>query len=240
VTKDGVIAGPRLLEHMVDTVLQFEGDHHHVYRIVRGVKNRFGSTNEIGIFEMRENGLDEVTNPSEVLLSERSRGISGSCIAPSLEGSRALLVEVQALVTPTNYGVPQRTVTGFDARRVSLLLAVIEKRFGLRTGQYDVFVNVAGGIRVDEPAIDLAVAAAIVSSARDHAIDSGTAVIGELGLGGEVRSVRQIEKRLSEAVKLGMQRVIIPRGNLKHSFREDLRLVEVDDLRQAMSHMIEM
>ena len=186
VTKDGVIAGPRVLEHMVDTVLQFEGDHHHSYRIVRGLKNRFGSTNEIGIFEMQENGLREVSNPSEVFLSDRSHGISGSCVTSSLEGTRALLIEVQALVTPSNYGTPQRTMSGLDARRVSLLLAVLEKRFGMHVGQYDVFVNIAGGVRIDEPAVDLAVCAAIVSSARDRAIDHATAVVGEVGLGGDV------------------------------------------------------
>ncbi|MBR9976281.1 MAG: DNA repair protein RadA [Bacteroidetes bacterium] len=237
VTKDGVIAGPRVLEHMVDTVLQFEGDHHHSYRIVRGLKNRFGSTNEIGIFEMREEGLREVANPSEVFLSDRSRGISGSCVTSSLEGTRALLIEVQALVTSSNYGMPQRTVSGLDARRVSLLLAVLEKRFGLHVGQYDVFVNVAGGVRLDEPAADLAVCAAVVSSARDVAIDHGTAVVGEVGLGGEVRSVGQVEKRVIEAEKLGFKRIIVPRGGLPKK-RRGIDVVEVDLLAEAMERLI--
>lgn len=237
VTKDGVIAGPRVLEHMVDTVLQFEGDHHHSYRIVRGLKNRFGSTNEIGIFEMREEGLREVANPSEVFLSDRSRGISGSCVTSSLEGTRALLIEVQALVTPSNYGMPQRTVSGLDARRVSLLLAVLEKRFGLHVGQYDVFVNVAGGVRLDEPAADLAVCAAVVSSARDTAIDHGTAVVGEVGLGGEVRSVGQVEKRVIEAEKLGFKRIIVPSGGLQKK-RRGIDVVEVDLLAEAMAKLV--
>ncbi|MCZ7557463.1 MAG: DNA repair protein RadA [Bacteroidia bacterium] len=238
VTKDGVIAGPRVLEHMVDTVLQFEGDHHHAYRIVRGLKNRFGSTNEIGIFEMRENGLREVSNPSEVFLSERSRGISGACVSTSLEGTRALLIEVQALVTPSNYGMPQRTVAGLDARRVSLLLAVLEKRYGLRVGQYDVFVNIAGGVRIDEPAIDLAVCAAVVSSARDLPIDHATAIVGEVGLGGEVRSVSQLEKRVAEAAKLGFKRIVLPSGNLAESKRKDIEVVEVELLPEAIEILL--
>ena len=238
VTKDGVIAGPRVLEHMVDTVLQFEGDHHHAYRIVRGIKNRFGSTNEIGIFEMRENGLREVANPSEVFLSERSHGISGSCVCATLEGTRALLVEVQALVTPSNYGVPQRTVSGVDARRVALLLAVLEKRCGLRTSQYDVFVNIAGGVKIDEPAIDLAVAAAIVSSARDKAIDSGTVVLGEIGLGGEIRSVRQIERRIAEAAKLGFERMLLPVNCYKEKRSAGLRLAEAGVLAEALEKLL--
>jgi DNA repair protein RadA/Sms len=238
VTKDGVIAGPRVLEHMVDTVLQFEGDHHHSYRIVRGLKNRFGSTNEIGIFEMREDGLREVSNPSEVFLSDRSHGISGSCVTSSLEGTRALLIEVQALVTPSNYGMPQRTVSGLDARRVSLLLAVLEKRYGLRVGQYDVFVNIAGGVRIDEPAVDLAVCAAIVSSLRDTAIDQATTVVGEVGLGGEVRSVSQVEKRVIEAEKLGFKRIIVPRGAIAHKKRRGIEIIEVDLLAEAMEKLV--
>ncbi|MBN1446506.1 MAG: DNA repair protein RadA [Bacteroidetes bacterium] len=238
VTKDGVIAGPRVLEHMVDTVLQFEGDHHHAYRIVRGLKNRFGSTNEIGIFEMREEGLREVANPSEVFLSERTRGISGSCVSASIEGTRPLLIEVQALVTSSSYGMPQRTVSGVDGRRVSLLLAVLEKRYGLRVGQYDVFVNIAGGVRIDEPAVDLAVCAAVVSSTRDSAIDHGTAVVGEVGLGGEVRSVGQVEKRVSEAEKLGFRRIVIPRGSLPAKKKREIEVVEVDLLAEAMERVL--
>ena len=238
VTKEGVIAGPRVLEHMVDTVLQFEGDQHHTYRIVRGLKNRFGSTNEIGIFEMREEGLREVANPSEVFLSDRTRGISGSCVCASIEGTRPLLLEVQALVTSSSYGMPQRTVSGLDARRVSLLLAVLEKRYGLRVGQYDVFVNVAGGVRIDEPAVDLAVCAAVVSSARDAAIDHGTAVVGEVGLGGEVRSVGQVEKRVAEAEKLGFRRIMIPRGGLPGKRKREIEVVEVDLLAEAMEKIL--
>jgi DNA repair protein RadA/Sms len=238
VTKDGVIAGPRVLEHMVDTVLQFEGDHHHTYRIVRGLKNRFGSTNEIGIFEMREEGLREVANPSEVFLSDRTRGISGSCVSASIEGTRPLLIEVQALVTSSSYGMPQRTVSGVDGRRVSLLLAVLEKRYGLRVGQYDVFVNIAGGVRIDEPAVDLAVCAAVVSSARDSAIDHGTAVVGEVGLGGEVRSVGQVEKRVSEAEKLGFRRIVIPRGGLPAKKKREIEVVEVDLLAEALERIL--
>lgn len=238
VTKDGVIAGPRVLEHMVDTVLQFEGDQHHAYRIVRGIKNRFGSTNEIGIFEMRENGLREVANPSEVFLSERSRGISGSCVCASLEGTRALLIEVQALVTPSNFGLPQRTVSGLDPRRLALLLAVLEKRVGVRTGQFDVFVNIAGGVKIDEPAIDLAAAAAIVSSVRDTAIDHSTAVVGEVGLGGEVRSVSHIEKRIGEAEKLGFHRIVIPKGNLRDRSRSSAQLIEVESLADAIRKLL--
>ena len=238
VTKDGVIAGPRVLEHMVDTVLQFEGDHHHSYRIVRGIKNRFGSTNEIGIFEMRETGLREVDNPSEVFLSERSRGISGSCVCASIEGTRALLVEVQALVSPSNFGIPQRAVSGIDGKRLSLLLAVLEKRYGLRTGQFDVFANIAGGVRIDEPAVDLAVAAAIVSSARDVAIDHSTVVIGEIGLGGEIRSVSHAEKRITEAEKLGFERIVIPKGNLKERRKGLIGVIEVETLSDAMGRLV--
>ena len=238
VTKDGIIAGPRVLEHMVDTVLQFEGDHHHAYRIVRGLKNRFGSTNEIGIFEMRENGLREVDNPSEVFLSERSRGISGSCVFASIEGTRALLVEVQALVSPSNFGMPQRAVSGIDGKRLSLLLAVLEKRYGLRTGQFDVFANIAGGVRIDEPAVDLSIAAAIVSSARDAAIDHSTVVIGEIGLGGEIRSVSHLEKRITEAEKLGFERVVVPKGNLKEKRKGQIAVQEVETLSDAMERLV--
>lgn len=235
VTKDGAIAGPRVLEHMVDTVLQFEGDQHHSFRIIRGIKNRFGSTNEIGIFEMREDGLREVTNPSEVFLSERSRGVSGSCVTASMEGTRALLIEVQALVTPSNYGLPQRTATGFDKNRLQLLLAVLEKRHGIRFGQFDVFVNVAGGVRIDEPATDLAVAMAIVSSVRDEAIEYSSVIFGELGLGGEVRTVSYIERRVTEAAKLGFNRIILPKGNAKELSKAKVEFVEVERIADAVS-----
>ena len=215
VTKQGSIAGPRVLEHMVDTVLYFEGDRHHAFRILRSVKNRFGSTNEIGVFEMRESGLHEVTNPSEIFLSERSYGISGSTVVCSLEGTRPILVEIQALVTPTSYGTPQRTATGFDARRLQMLLAVLEKREGLRLSTHDVFVNVAGGVRLDEPAVDLGVIVAVASSFRDVPTDTGTVLIGEVGLGGEIRTVSQPLPRLKEAAKLGFKRALLPKRNLK-------------------------
>jgi DNA repair protein RadA/Sms len=215
VTKEGAIAGPKAIEHMVDAVLQFEGEQNHAYRILRATKNRFGSTNEIGVFEMRERGLREVANPSEVFLSQRSAGVSGSMVAATIEGTRPILVEVQALVTPTSYGVPQRNTTGFDSRRLGLLIAVLEKRLGMSFGQQDVFVNIAGGLRIDEPAVDLAIALAIISSHRDLPPGPETVAIGEIGLGGEVRSVSQIERRIQEAVKLGFRQIILPSQNLK-------------------------
>lgn len=221
VTKEGAIAGPKVLEHMVDTVLQFEGERTHLYRILRTTKNRYGSTNEIGVFEMGEKGLVEVANPSALFLSERNYGASGSAVAATMEGTRPILVETQALVTPTSYGVPQRTATGFDYKRLQMLLAVLEKRLGLRLGEYDVFVNIAGGVRVDDPAVDLAVAAAIVSSFRDIPTDSGAALIGEIGLGGEIRGVAHVEGRIAEAAKLGFDTVVIPSVNLKKLGRRD-------------------
>lgn len=214
VTKDGSIAGPRVLEHMVDTVLQFEGDRHHSFRILRSVKNRFGATNEIGVFEMREDGLREVGNPSEIFLAERTFGISGSTVVCSMEGTRPLLVEIQALVTPTSYGTPQRAATGFDARRLQMLLAVLEKREGYRMSMHDVFVNVAGGVRLAEPAVDLGVVTAVASSFRDVPTGTSTVVIGEVGLGGEIRAVSRIETRLREVARLGFEHAVIPRGNL--------------------------
>lgn len=215
VTKDGAIAGPKVLEHIVDTVLQFEGDQNHWFRILRAAKNRYGSTNEIGIFEMREQGLVEVSNPSELFLSERYLHHSGSVVVPLIEGSRVLLVEVQALVSPTNYGMPQRTTSGFDLRRLQLLIAVLEKRARMPMGQFDVFLNIAGGLKTDEPAIDLGVALAIASSYRDREVDPYTAVIGEIGLGGEIRAVSHTERRVREAVKLGFEKIIVPKSNVK-------------------------
>jgi len=215
VTKEGAIAGPKVMEHMVDTVLQFEGERTHLYRILRATKNRYGSTNEIGVFEMGERGLAEVTNPSSVFLSERSYGASGSVVTATLEGTRPILVEAQALVTSTSYGVPQRSATGFDYKRLQMLLAVLEKRLGLGLGQYDVFVNIAGGVRVDDPAVDLAVAAAIVSSFRDIPADSRTVMVGEIGLGGEIRAVAQIDQRIAEAAKLGFETFVLPASNLR-------------------------
>ncbi len=234
VTKDGFIAGPRVLEHMVDTVLQFEGDSRHAYRIVRCAKNRFGSTNEIGVFEMLQEGLREVPNPSEIFLAQRAKDSPGSCVTACIEGSRALLVEVQALVTPANYGVPQRTVAGIDGKRLALLLAVLEKRFGMPVGRHDVFVNITGGVRVDEPAVDLAVLCAVVSSFKDEAIDPTTAIIGELGLGGEVRSVSFIDRRISELEKLGFTRVLCPRGNMRDSRKRAISIVETAHFLGAM------
>jgi DNA repair protein RadA/Sms len=239
ITKEGAIAGPKVIEHMVDTVLQFEGDRHHAYRILRGIKNRFGSTNEIGIFEMRDTGLREVANPSEVFLAERQAGGTGSTVVATMEGTRPLLVEVQALVAPTSYGVPQRSSTGFDTRRLQMLLAVLEKRVGLRVGQYDVFANVAGGVRVDEPAVDLGMALSIVSSLRDAPVDSRTIAIGEVGLGGEIRTVRQIDKRVMEAEKLGFTRCILPRNNARGlTARNGMDIVEVQIIDQAIAAVI--
>lgn len=213
VTKEGAIAGPRVLEHIVDTVLYFEGDRHHVYRLLRAVKNRFGSTNEIGVFEMHEDGLVEVPNPSKVFLGENSATAPGSSVAVIVEGSRPLLVEIQALVTPTTYGPPRRTATGIDYNRILMLLAVLDKKVGLHLGAQDVFINIAGGIRIDEPGVDLACIAAIASSLGERPLKR-YALIGEVGLTGEVRGISQIENRVKEAVKLGFEGCIIPRINV--------------------------
>lgn len=210
VTKDGVVAGPRVLEHMVDTVLYFEGDRHASYRILRGVKNRFGSTNEIGVFEMREDGLQEVDNPSEFMLKGRPEDASGSVVACSLEGTRPVLVEIQALVCRTNFGMPRRTAAGTDYNRVNLLMAVLEKRLGLSLGNCDAYVNIAGGIRMNEPAVDLGIVLAILSSYREIPIDEKTICFGEVGLSGEVRAVSMAAQRIQEAKKLGFTRCIIP------------------------------
>jgi len=215
VTKEGMIAGPKLLEHMVDTVIQFEGESNYSFRILRAQKNRFGSTNEIGVFEMHEDGLREVKNPSELFLSEREKQTPGSVVTSSIEGTRPILLEVQALVTPSNYGYPQRVSNGFDQRRLSILLAVLEKRANVRVSATNVFVNIAGGIRITEPAADLAVCSAIASSLSDKVIDNQTIIIGEVGLGGEIRSVSHIEKRIQEAEKLGFKSAVIPAGNKK-------------------------
>jgi DNA repair protein RadA/Sms len=236
VTKDGSIAGPKVVEHMVDTVLQFEGERHHAYRILRAVKNRFGSTNEIGIFEMGDGGLKEVANPSEVFLAERRSGATGSTVVATIEGTRPLLVEVQALVAPASYGVPQRNSTGFDARRLQMILAVIEKRVGIHVGQYDVFVNVAGGIRVDEPAVDLGMAVSIVSSLRDLSVDPSAVAIGEIGLGGEIRTVSKADQRVMEARKLGFTKCVLPRNNAKGmTVPNGMTLVEVETIDEALN-----
>ena len=214
VTKEGAIAGPRLLEHIVDTVLYFEGDKGHAYRILRAVKNRFGSTNEIGVFEMKDTGLDEVSNPSELFLAERPEKSTGSVVVSSLEGSRPILVELQALVSATGYSLPKRMANGVELNRVSLLLAVMEKRFGLHLSGQDVYVNVVGGISVDEPAIDLGIVTAVTSSLRERPVDHRTVLLGEVGLGGEVRAVSQAELRLREAAKMGFRRCLLPERNL--------------------------
>jgi len=239
VTKEGVIAGPRVIEHMVDTVLQFEGERHYSYRVLRSVKNRFGSTNEIGIFEMHDTGLREVKNPSEVFLSERSYGTSGSTVVASMEWTRPILIEVQALVSPTTYGMPQRTCTGFDYRRLSLLLAVLEKRVGLHLGNCDVFVNIAGGVRIEEPAVDLGIAVSIASSLRDIPVDSQSVAVGEIGLGGEIRTINQIEKRILEAKKLGFKRVIVPKNNLRGlTLNGEIEIVGVERIHQALEELL--
>lgn len=239
VTKEGVIAGPRVIEHMVDTVLQFEGEAHYAYRILRALKNRYGSTNEIGIFEMHEDGLQEVKNPSEAFLSERRYGTSGSTVVSSIEGSRPILIEVQALVTPTSYGMPQRNTTGFDYRRLSLLLAVLEKRVGLHLGTQDVFVNIAGGVKIDEPAVDLGIAASIASSLRDIPVDSSTVAVGEIGLGGEIRTIGHVDKRIQEAAKLGFKRIVIPHNNLKGVKGQDgIDIVGVQSVNEGIQQLL--
>lgn len=213
ITKDGNIAGPKILEHIVDTVLQFEGDQHYMYRILRAVKNRFGSTSELGIFEMRQEGLREVSNPSELLLSQNHEGMSGVAIAAAIEGVRSFLIEVQALVSTAAYGTPQRSATGFDIRRLNMLLAVLEKRAGFKLAQKDVFLNIAGGLKVNDPAIDLAVMSSILSSNFDIPIEKEIAMTGEVGLSGEIRPINRIEQRISEAEKLGFKKIIIPQNN---------------------------
>lgn len=215
ITKEGTLAGPKVLEHIVDTVLQFEGDQHYLYRILRSQKNRFGSTSELGIYEMRQEGLRPVANPSELLLTDNQDGLSGIAIAAAIEGVRPFLIETQALVSTAAYGTAQRSANGFDYRRLNMLLAVLEKRVGFKLAQKDVFLNIAGGLRVTDPAIDLGVIAAILSSNVDTAIDTGVCLCGEVGLSGEIRPVSRIEQRIAEAQKLGFARIVIPAANLK-------------------------
>jgi len=234
VTKDGHIAGPRVLEHLIDGLLMLEGDDQHLYRILRAVKNRFGSTNEVGLFEMSEKGLLEVSNPSEYLISQRQQAMSGTVITVSMEGSRPLLVEVQALVTPTSYGIPQRTATGIEQRRMSILLAVLEKRLGLRFGTQDVFVNTSGGLRLREPAVDLAVAMAIVSSRKEKPLNAKTAVVGEIGLTGEVRGISHLEKRVSEAERLGFSHMVVPKRSLNSLNKKATQLTGVETVHEAV------
>ncbi len=240
VTKEGAIAGPRLLEHIVDTVLYFEGDRGHTYRILRAVKNRFGSTNEIGVFEMKDTGLQEVANPSELFLAERPAKSTGSVVVSSLEGSRPILVELQALVSHTGYSIPKRMANGVELNRVILLLAVMEKRLGLHLSGQDVYVNVVGGIRIDEPAIDLGIVAAVTSSLRERPIDHGTVVLGELGLGGEVRAINQADLRIREAAKMGFRRCLLPDRNLaKVDPVEGMELVGIRELGEALDAVFE-
>ncbi|MGG1572093.1 DNA repair protein RadA [Fictibacillus sp. NRS-1165] len=239
VTKEGAIAGPRMLEHMVDAVLYFEGERHHTYRILRAVKNRFGSTNEIGVFEMKELGLSEVLNPSEIFLEERSKGVAGSTVVASLEGTRPMLVEIQALVSPTSFGNPRRMATGIDHNRVSLLMAVLEKRVGLLLQNQDAYLNVAGGVRLDEPAVDLAVAVSIASSFRDAPTRPTDVMIGEVGLTGEVRRVSRIDQRIHEAAKLGFERAIIPDKNLGGwTIPKGIQVIGVSTVEEALHYTL--
>ncbi len=230
VTKEGVVAGPRVLEHMVDTVLYFEGDRHASYRILRGVKNRFGSTNEIGVFEMCGEGLREVKNPSEYMLNGRPEHASGSIVACAIEGTRPMLAEIQALVCRTNFGMPRRTAAGTDYNRVNLLMAVLEKRLGLKMGEYDAYVNVAGGMRIVEPALDLGIVLALISSYRDLVIDDKTIVFGEVGLAGEVRAVNMAQQRVNEAEKLGFNRCIMPEVSMKGIDGSKIQLVGIKNV----------
>jgi DNA repair protein RadA/Sms len=235
VTKDGAIAGPKVLEHLVDTVLYFEGDSSHAFRILRAVKNRYGSTNEIGVFEMKDTGLYEVGNPSRIFLEERPEGASGSVVIPCLEGTRPLLVEIQALVGPSPLGMPRRTAIGVDHNRISLLVAVLGKRMGIEMGDQDIFVNVAGGLRVDEPAADLAIVSAMISSFLDRPVDKNMVVFGEVGLAGEIRAVSQAELRIKEAKKLGFSRCILSRSNLEGcSLTGGIELVGVDSVKSLL------
>lgn len=238
VTKEGAIAGPKVLEHLVDTVLYFEGAREHPYRILRAVKNRFGSTNEIGVFEMQDSGLHEVKNPSEIFLSERPLNASGSVVVPSLEGTRPILVEIQALVSPCNFGVPRRTTIGLDYNRVSLLVAVLEKRAGLHLLGQDIFMNVAGGVRIEEPAIDIGICACVASSFLNKPIESNIVVFGEVGLAGEIRGVSQVELRLKEAEKLGFKKCVLPKINLDRLKRSDntntISLIGVGSIEKAI------
>jgi DNA repair protein RadA/Sms len=239
ITKDGSIAGPKILEHMVDTVLQFEGDRHYAYRMLRTLKNRFGSTSELGIYEMTGTGMRIVSNPSEILIAQRDSVLSGSAIAATMEGMRPLLIEVQALVTPSVYGTPQRTATGFDLRRLQLLLAVLEKRGGFQLGMKDVFVNIAGGIRLEDPSIDLAVICALISSYEDVPVPSHICLAGEVGLNGEIRAVNRIEQRIAEAEKLGFREIIVSAFNKKGitSSPGSIRVTALSSVEELYRHL---
>ena len=239
INKEGSIAGPKVLEHIVDTVLQFEGDQHYMYRILRSIKNRFGSTSELGIYEMRREGLREVSNPSELLLTQNHEGLSGVAIAAAIEGVRPFLIETQGLVSSAVYGTPQRSATGFDLRRMNMLLAVLEKRAGFKLIQKDVFLNIAGGLRVNDPAIDLAVLAAILSSSLDITIEPGTCMAGEVGLSGEIRPVNRIEQRILEAEKLGFTRILVPHSNLRgfDTSKCSIQIVQVRKVEEAFRQL---
>ncbi|MCI6160314.1 MAG: DNA repair protein RadA [Prevotellaceae bacterium] len=236
INKEGTLAGPKILEHIVDTVIQFEGDQHHVYRILRSIKNRFGSTSELGIYEMQQNGLRQVGNPSELLLTQDHEGLSGIAISSAIEGVRPFLVETQALVSTAAYGTPQRTATGFDQRRLNMLLAVLEKRVGFKLTQKDVFINIAGGLRVTDLAMDLSVIAAVLSSNVDTAIETGWCMAGEVGLSGEVRPVNRIEQRIAEAEKLGFTHMIVPKNNMQglNHKRFNIELIPVRKVEEAL------
>jgi len=235
VTKDGAIAGPKLLEHMVDTVLYFEGDRNHIFRILRAVKNRFGSTNEIGVFEMKDQGLDEVANPSAVFLSERPASAPGSAVTASMEGTRPILVELQALASGTSFGTPRRTILGLDSNRVALLAAVMEKQLGMHLMGYDIFMNVAGGVRVIEPAVDMAIVAAIASSFLDKPVANATVVLGEVGLTGEVRAIGHVDSRIAEVKKMGFKRCLVPDGNFRRI--RDIAGIEVAGIKSVTEAM---
>lgn len=237
ITKDGAIAGPKILEHMVDTVLQFEGDQNYVYRILRSLKNRFGSTAELGIYEMHSNGLKEVKNPSEILLSQNTEGLSGMAIAATIEGARPLLIELQALVSTAVYGTPQRSATGFNAKRLNMLLAVLEKRAGFKLAAKDVFINVTGGITVDDPAIDLAVIAAILSSNVDIAVDKGCCFAAEVGLAGEIRPVQRIDQRITEAEKLGFSKIIVSANNTITAKTKSISIIKLTKVEGVVKHL---
>ena len=233
INKEGNIAGPKVLEHIVDTVLQFEGDRHYMYRIMRSIKNRFGSTSELGIYEMRSEGLREVSNPSELLLTQNHEGLSGVAIAATIEGVRPFLIETQALVSSAVYGMPQRSATGFDIRRMNMLLAVLEKRAGFKLAQKDVFLNIAGGLKVNDPAMDLSVTAAVLSSSLDMAIERNMCMAGEVGLSGEIRPVNRIEQRIQEAEKLGFSQIIIPQMKGLESLKTQIKLHQVRKIEEA-------
>lgn len=238
INKEGSIAGPKVLEHIVDTVLQFEGDQHYMYRILRSIKNRFGSTAELGIYEMRQNGLREVSNPSELLLTQNHEGLSGVSIAAAIEGIRPFLIETQALVSTAAYGTPQRSATGFDLRRMNMLLAVLEKRAGFKLIQKDVFLNIAGGLRVNDPAMDLSVISAVLSSSLDISIEKHVCMTGEVGLSGEIRPVNRIEQRILEAEKLGFSKILVPQNNLKgFTSKVNIEIVQVRKVEEAFRQL---